>query len=62
LAKATWSSWDFMRYPKIIDAGMPDRAYSIAKARNELGCSSRCILEDGLGESAEGRGRYGIIL
>ena len=61
LVKVAAGKWDFMWDPKTVDAVTSDRAYSIEKAKRELGYSSRYSLRDGLSETVEWYREKGII-
>jgi nucleoside-diphosphate-sugar epimerase len=49
--------WD----PKTVDAVTTDRAYSIEKARKELGYTPRYSLEEGLRETVQWYRQNGMI-
>jgi hypothetical protein len=53
---------NFIWYLKIVDAVTSGTAWRIEKARNELGYSSRCALEDGLRETIRQYGQNGMVL
>lgn len=60
-AKALLGGWSFLWDPKTIDAVTADRAYSIEKAKKELGYSPRYSLERGLEETIQWYHDNGII-
>jgi len=51
IAKSAFGKWNFLWDPKTVDAVTSNRAYSIEKAKRELGYSPKYSLEDGLRET-----------
>lgn len=60
-AKSAFGEWSFLWDPKTVDAVTSNRAYSIEKAKRELGYSPRYSLEDGLTETIQWYRENGII-
>jgi nucleoside-diphosphate-sugar epimerase len=61
IAKSAFGKWSFLWDPKTVDAVTSNRAYSIEKAKSELGYSPRYSLEDGLKETVQWYRDNGII-
>jgi nucleoside-diphosphate-sugar epimerase len=61
LANVAAGNWRFTWDPKTVDAVTTDRAYSIEKARKELGYSPKYSLEDGLIETVHWYRQNGIV-
>ena len=61
LARIASGNWHFMWDPKTVDAVTTDRAYSIEKARKELGYTPRYSLEEGLRETVQWYRQNGMI-
>jgi nucleoside-diphosphate-sugar epimerase len=53
IAKSLFGKWSFLWDPKAVDALTSNRAYSIEKAKRELGYSPTYTLEDGLRETVQ---------
>ena len=53
IAKSALGEWNFLWDPKTVDAVASNRAYSIKKAKRELGYSPKYSLEDGLRETLQ---------
>jgi dihydroflavonol-4-reductase len=61
IAKSAFGEWSFLWDPKTVDAVASDRAYSIEKAKSELGYSPNYSLEDGLKETIQWYRDNGIV-
>ena len=61
IAKSAFGEWSFLWDPKTVDAITSNRAYSIEKAKSELGYSPKHTLEDGLKETIQWYRDNGII-
>lgn len=53
IAKSVFGEWSFLWDPKTVDAVTSNRAYSIEKAKSELGYCPKYSLEDGLRETVQ---------
>jgi nucleoside-diphosphate-sugar epimerase len=53
IAKSLFGEWSFFSDPKTVNAVTSNRAYSIEKAKSELGYSPQYSLEDGLKETVQ---------
>jgi nucleoside-diphosphate-sugar epimerase len=53
IAKSLFGKWSFLWDPRTVDAITSNRAYSIEKAKRELGYSPTYTLEDGLRETVQ---------
>ena len=60
-AKSVFGEWNFLWDPKTVDAVTSNRAYSIEKARSQLGYSPKYTLEDGLKETIQWYRDNGIV-
>jgi nucleoside-diphosphate-sugar epimerase len=61
IAKSVFGEWSFLWDPKTVDAVTSNRAYSIEKAKTELGYSPKYTLEDGLKETIQWYRDNGIL-
>jgi hypothetical protein len=61
LAMIATGNWSFRWDPKTVDAATSDRAYSIDRARKELGHSPTYPLEDDLRETVDWYRQNGLI-
>jgi nucleoside-diphosphate-sugar epimerase len=61
IAKLVFGEWSFLWDPKTVDAVTSNRAYSIEKARTELGYSPEYSLESGLKETIQWYRDSGIV-
>jgi len=61
IAKSVFGEWSFLWDPKTVDAVTSNRAYSIEKAKSELGYYPKYTLEDGLRETVQWYRENGII-
>ena len=53
IANSLFGGWSFLWDPKTVDAAASKRAYSIEKAKSELGYAPKYSLEDGLKETIQ---------
>lgn len=61
IAKSVFGEWSFLWDPKTVDAVTSNRAYSIEKAKSQLGYSPKYTLEDGLKETIQWYRDNGIV-
>ena len=61
ITKSAYGEWSFLWDPKTVDAVTSNRAYSIEKAKSELGYSPKYSLEDGLKETIQWYRDNGIV-
>jgi nucleoside-diphosphate-sugar epimerase len=61
IAKSVFGEWSFLWDPKTVDAVTSNRAYSIEKAKSDLGYSPKYSLEDGLKETIQWYRDNGIV-
>ncbi|MGA2239848.1 MAG: NAD(P)-dependent oxidoreductase [Candidatus Bathyarchaeia archaeon] len=61
IAKSAFGEWSFLWDPKTVDAVTSNRAYSVEKAKSELGYSPKYSLEAGLKETIQWYRDNGIV-